>query len=540
MSQVRADALAIVIPTRERWDVLTRTLEALGAQSSTGFEVVIVCDGRDQAIPQAIHRWPDVRLEVQDRAGPAAARNHGTRLTARPIVMFLGDDMLPAVDLVERHLERHQAQPEPEVAVLGRVRWHPEVARGRVMRWLEWSDAQFDFRGLEQAGTANAGFGRFYASNVSLKRELFMAAGGFDPSFDTADYEDLDLGWRLHQLGLRLLYEPRALTYHLHRHDLSSLEQRYLRRGAAERRMAAKHEWFTPWFHDRLSWHASEAPVARVWPLIVDLVPPALRPLRSRVEQKADRWYHQRLAPWFRLGWEGEREAEELRVYLGDRYEPSKLYDWLNVVDQEFAGQPDEDRLYRTSQMYLYSLTGFAMTPTKGPYRDLVRRLAPPGARILDYGCGIGSDGLRLLEEGYRVSFAEFDNPSARYLRWRLAHRQLHAEVYDLEGAVPGGFDLAFAFDVIEHVEDPFGLIAELERRARLVVVNLLEPAPDETPLHRELPIGEILAHARRRGLRCHEVHGRSHVVAFLGVPQPDEPAGVQAPTQRASRPVGP
>jgi SAM-dependent methyltransferase len=135
---------------------------------------------------------------------------------------------------------------------------------------------------------------------------------------------------------------------------------------------------------------------------------------------------------------------------------------------------------------------------------------------VLDYGCGIGSDGLMLLEAGYQVEFADFDNPSTRYLRWRLEHRGIDAPVHDIDGDVPGGFDAAYAFDVIEHVPDAFAFLREMEQRAQLVVVNLLEPEPDDQDLHHELPIDDLLAHAARHRLRHYAVlHGRSHLVLY-------------------------
>jgi SAM-dependent methyltransferase len=157
------------------------------------------------------------------------------------------------------------------------------------------------------------------------------------------------------------------------------------------------------------------------------------------------------------------------------------------------------------------------MTGTKLPYLRELTRAAPPGARVLDYGCGIGSDGLALAEAGYRVAFADFDNPSTRYLRWRLERRRLEADVYDLDRErPPAAFDLAYAFDVIEHVDDPFDFLARMERCARLVVVNFLEPRPGETELHRELPVGELVKHAVGRGLlRYRRFHDRSHLVLY-------------------------
>jgi SAM-dependent methyltransferase len=220
------------------------------------------------------------------------------------------------------------------------------------------------------------------------------------------------------------------------------------------------------------------------------------------------------------------REEAELREYLDAEFELDRLWHYQEQLDAEVAAAPDEATFYRTSRAYLYNLTAFAMTGTKLPYvRELTRRV-PPGARVLDYGSGIGSDGLMLLEAGYRVEFAEFENPSVEYLRWRLAHRGLDARIHDLSGEVPAGFDAAYAFDVIEHVDYPFNFLAELERRARLVEVNFLESEPDDQELHRDLPIRSLLAHtARQRLLYYGVLHGRSHLVLY-------EPKSAATPTR--------
>ena len=224
------------------------------------------------------------------------------------------------------------------------------------------------------------------------------------------------------------------------------------------------------------------------------------------------------------------REEAELRAYLGDAFVLDRLQHYQQHLDAEFAEVGHEDTFYLTSKAYLYNLTAFAMTGTKLPYlHELTARVAP-GARVLDYGCGIGSDGLLLLEAGYRVEFADFDNPSVEYLRWRLARRGLDAPIHDLQQHVPDGFDAAFAFDVIEHVDDPFAFLGEMERRARIVCVNFLEPEPDDQDLHHELPIRELVDHAADRGLLHYGVlHRRSHLVLY-------ESAPASAPRRAANR----
>ncbi len=217
-----------------------------------------------------------------------------------------------------------------------------------------------------------------------------------------------------------------------------------------------------------------------------------------------------------------EAEEADLRAYLGESYDRGRLERYQEELDAEVASIGDEGQLYRTSEAYLYNLTVFAMSATKLPYLQALTDRVPPGSRLLEYGCGIGSDGLMLLEAGYRVEFADFDNPSTAYLRWRLEQRSLEAPVHDLDRQVPGGFDAAFAFDVIEHVPDPYAFLREMERRAALVEVNLLEFDAHEQELHYELPIRDLLRYGARRKRELYRVfHGTSHLLGYRPEPAP-------------------
>ena len=217
-----------------------------------------------------------------------------------------------------------------------------------------------------------------------------------------------------------------------------------------------------------------------------------------------------------RLALDPEREEAELRAYLGDAYDRSLLERYQETLAKEVDAVSDEKTLYHTSKAYLYNLTAFAMTATKIPYLDILVSRLEPGSRVLDYGCGIGSDGLLLLEAGFRVEFADFNNPSTTYLRWRLQQRGLDAQIHDLDVSVPGGFDAAFAFDVIEHVPDPYGFLREMEQRAALVEVNFLEFDPHEQDIHHELPIRDLVRYAALQRLELYKVlYGTSHLVLY-------------------------
>src|SRR5206468_1375796 len=117
---------------------------------------------------------------------------------------------------------------------------------------------------------------------------------------------------------------------------------------------------------------------------------------------------------------------------------------------------------------------------------------------------------------GYLVDFADFRNPSVAYLEWRLRRRGHSAQIHNVEERVPKGFDAAYSFDVVEHVSDPFAFLRELEDRASLVLVNLLEFDQNEHDLHHRLPVEDLLAYVARRQLLSYQfLHGSSHVVAY-------------------------
>lgn len=528
MSELDAGQLSVIIPTRDRWPILARTLEGLARQTVQGFEVIVVVDGSDQEPPDLA----GARVVTKPHGGPGAARNAGVAASDRPLVLFLGDDMIPTPELVAHHLRRHRGAPE-RTAVLGHVDWHPEIAGSRLLQWLDWSGMQFEFGSIEGD---RAGYGHFYSCNTSVPRSLYEEVGGFDEAF-VYYYEDLDLGWRLAQAGMDLVYERQAIAHHLHEYEWSDLVRRFQGIARGERMMAAKHEWFTPYFRRRTQQAAAQPARSRAWPWLAGITPPAAGRATTFAWRRATTRYLQQLAPAFQTAWEGDRALEELKDYLGDAYDEHRLQHHVEEVEREEEAAPDEATFYRTSEAYLYDLTVFAMSGTKAPYVRDLRRFVAPGASLLDYGCGIGSDGLPLLEEGYRVSFADFDNPSTRYLRWRLDRRGLTAPVHDVDrGDLPTDFDAVYCFDVIEHIDDPFGFLATLEQHGRVVAVNFLEPEPNDTHLHHPLPIDALLDHVgTKRLLHYRRYHGRSHLVIYDTTPG----GAVDRVRSRARRAIG-
>jgi SAM-dependent methyltransferase len=86
----------------------------------------------------------------------------------------------------------------------------------------------------------------------------------------------------------------------------------------------------------------------------------------------------------------------------------------------------------------------------------------PPGARILDAGCGSGRNMVDLAAVG-TVTGVELSETSVALARERAAGEVIAGSVLEMPFA-DGSFDLAVSLDVIEHLEDDLGALRELRR----------------------------------------------------------------------------
>jgi GT2 family glycosyltransferase len=308
--------LTIVIPTFRRHAILARTLDALeGQRDAEGrFAVVVVDDpaGDDpDAVAAAIaaERRPyevaQLHTDVPDSV--SAKRNVGWRAADTQLVLFIGDDILADPGLVAAHLAWHERHPEPELAMLGHVRWADEIEPTPFMRWLD-RGIQFDYERLE--GT-EAGWGMLYTSNVSLKRELLERVGGFDEERFPFIYEDTDLGWRLERAGMRLVHDPGARAEHLHEPTIDAWRSRMAATARAERRWTRLHPELEPYFERLLRTAAEEPPPKQVGLALrlANHVSPDGRVIGRRVWWRVDRHYRRLLAPPFLEAWDAA-EAE--------------------------------------------------------------------------------------------------------------------------------------------------------------------------------------------------------------------------------------
>ncbi len=201
---------SVVIPTYNRLPILSQCLGALHQQQSAGdgYEVVVVDDGSTDGTVEFLRsqaqRFAKVRLLQQAHQGPAAARNLGVEQARGDVIVFIDSDLV----VTPVFLSAHERALRQTWAAQGDDR---AFTYGRVINTANFEDPTAEPYKLTDFSAAY-----FATGNVAIARHWLLAVGLFDPRFKLYGWEDLELGVRLKQRGLKLVKCPQAVGYHWH------------------------------------------------------------------------------------------------------------------------------------------------------------------------------------------------------------------------------------------------------------------------------------------------------------------------------------
>lgn len=217
--------------TCERWADLCAALDSLQRQTYPPDEIVLVCDHNPALLERARCAFPGVTcVPNTGPKGLSGARNTGLEVAKGDVVAFLDDDAVAAPDWAERLLDAYS-----DGAVFGvggavepawrtpRPRWFPDE-----FLWV----IGCSYTGQPRVRTE---IRNPIGANMSFRREVFAAVGGFDPTMgrlreDAAGCEETELAIRARRsgAGARFLAEPGARCRHAVPADRAT--RRYFRR----------------------------------------------------------------------------------------------------------------------------------------------------------------------------------------------------------------------------------------------------------------------------------------------------------------------
>jgi glycosyltransferase involved in cell wall biosynthesis len=212
--------VSVIIPTYNNRDALSRTLRSLFRQTlpADRFEIIVLDDGSTDGTGVMIETMDPprpVHYHWQPNRGRSAARNAAARRAYGKVLLFLDSDIQASPDLLARHAQYHEHHHGP-IGVQGRTVIHPDC---KVTFFMKTKEITPD---LTRRRRDNLSPHLIVTRNLSIRAEDLWAAGAFDEEFVGYGWEDVELGLRMRDNGVRFLYDPGIVGYH---YDIETLER---------------------------------------------------------------------------------------------------------------------------------------------------------------------------------------------------------------------------------------------------------------------------------------------------------------------------
>lgn len=200
MTDSIAETMTVVVPVRNRPQLILRTLDSIKAQTWRPLRVIVVDNGSDDDTPERVRRWMEQNGEEdfectlleEPSPGPSVARNSGLREVTTRLMMHFDSDDIMRPGHIETIMRRFEAPDHPDL-VCFRIHYHTLGGRAKVNRAPGGSLMQ---NHLVHSLLCTIG----YACETALIRR----AGGWNINLRC---------WEDYELGVRLLLESRQRAY---------------------------------------------------------------------------------------------------------------------------------------------------------------------------------------------------------------------------------------------------------------------------------------------------------------------------------------
>lgn len=199
--------LSVIIPVYNSRRFLAQGLKALAEGTRTPDELLVVDDGSTDGSGNLAQSFGARIITLTDGPrGPARARNRGAAQARGDLLVFLDADVVVHPDTLAG-IEAYFTGPSAPAALFGSYDAGPP-APGLVSRFKNLLHHFTHQHSQREAST-------FWAGCGALRREDFVALGGFDEAYATPAVEDIELGLRLRRAGRRILLAPEVQVTHL-------------------------------------------------------------------------------------------------------------------------------------------------------------------------------------------------------------------------------------------------------------------------------------------------------------------------------------
>jgi len=183
--------VSVIIPTHNRGNLITETIESVLAQSYGNIEILIVDNGSTDDTENIIKKIKTSRIQYfkqENSGGPAGPRNVGIRKSRGEYIAFLDSDDIWLPDKIKKQVEILECKPETGLVYCKAEFFGDGFPKGKTYPGKGYSGEVFD----------KLICGNFVPTiSVLARRETILKTGDFDESKSLRAFEDYELWMRI-------------------------------------------------------------------------------------------------------------------------------------------------------------------------------------------------------------------------------------------------------------------------------------------------------------------------------------------------------
>lgn len=207
-------SISVIIPVYNGGENFRRCLAGLTRGKLASTEVIVVADGDTDGSWQTARELGFEAIRLPESQGPATARNAGAKIAKGDLLFFIDADVEIYPDTIAKVAAAFESDPNL-AALIGSYDDAPG-ATNFLSKYKNLFHHYTHQTSSEEAST-------FWGACGAIRRDVFLAAGGFDESYRLPCVEDIELGYRLKKAGHRIRLRKEIQVKHLKRWGIISL-----------------------------------------------------------------------------------------------------------------------------------------------------------------------------------------------------------------------------------------------------------------------------------------------------------------------------
>lgn len=213
-------SISIIIPTKDRTEILRKTLNFLcAAIANLDYEVIVINDSKTQNI-YLEDGFPNNLIVINNpKSGVASARNLGAKMAKNEWLLFLDDDMLIFKENIGSYLKYTNILNK----ICVNIEWiyPPEITNkitktsfGRFLIKYGFTTMRGWSNYPDWSEKSSIRVTSMSSPNLFINKNHFFETGGYDENFPFAGFEDYAFLKRLESHNFTMYIDTTSLMYH--------------------------------------------------------------------------------------------------------------------------------------------------------------------------------------------------------------------------------------------------------------------------------------------------------------------------------------